>query len=137
MMLEEVCSCSIIFRSYRWLLWLGLGLVLLGFFAGSFGSSGRSVVLAFLTGAAALAAFWFTRHEIVTIASAGDQIIFNTNLFIGLDTKEFVDRLESAKNERLEHLFVDGHEGETQSCSKCGERIEEDAVFCSNCGHRT
>lgn len=98
-MLEEVASCSMIRKTYPWLLIFaaicflgGLLLAFSGWMAGLVFGLILAVILGF--------AYLLSREQVVAIASGGTTIFVNTQVWASNDVRELIEKVEAAKNAR-------------------------------------
>ena len=100
-MLEELASCAIVQSSNSILLVLAVLCLFLGFLitAGSRGE-GAPLVLGFILALVLVLAYFASRQQVLALASAGTTIRTNAKGMKLQAVKEFMDRVEVAKNER-------------------------------------
>jgi hypothetical protein len=100
-MLEELASCAIVQTSNNVLLILAALCVLIGLLltAGGRGDA-APFILSLLIAGILIAAYFSSRQQVLALASAGTTIRTNTKGMKLQAVKQFIDRVEVAKNER-------------------------------------
>jgi hypothetical protein len=99
-MLEGLVSCQITYTSAPILLWLAL----LSLPVGAYFNTARdntSVIVGLIAAALFVLGYFVTRTRVLSLASAGGATIDVGTKGMSMDTaKQFIDKAESAKNER-------------------------------------
>jgi len=100
-MLEELASCAIVQSSNNMLLVLAALCLFIGFviIASSRGGA-EPLVLGFVIALVLVLAYFASRQQVLALASAGTTIRTNTKGMKLQAVKQFMDRVEAAKNER-------------------------------------
>lgn len=99
-MLDELCSCSLRYKSSIILLIIGIvfggALVIGGLASGESGSVGPG----FIIGIIFIAAYFLTRKISLSFRSGGDSINVSLNNMSFENAKKFIDEVETVKNTR-------------------------------------
>jgi hypothetical protein len=98
-MLEELASCQITYTSKPILLVLAVLSVLVGAYFNTSRDS-TPLVVGVIAGALLVAAYFATRTQVISLASAGATIRAGTKGMSMETAKQFIDKAELAKNER-------------------------------------
>ena len=93
-MLDELCSCELNYKSHIILILLAILSVIIGFVGGS------DTIVAGIVGAIVLAvAYFLTRKQMLSLSSAGGAINVEAKGMKSEDIKDFIDAVELAKFE--------------------------------------
>ena len=99
-MLEELCSCSLKYKSNVILLILGIligGVLIIGsLVSGDESTIAPGVILALIF----LGAYFFSKKKILSFSSGGDTINLPVSNISLESAKNFIDEIETAKNDR-------------------------------------
>lgn len=99
-LLEELASCALVRRSHIALLVLAAIGVATAVLASDSGSNEAALVIGGVFAVVLVVAYFGSRHQILELASAGTTIRVQTQ-GMKLDTaKQFIERIEAAKNAR-------------------------------------
>jgi hypothetical protein len=138
-MLEEVASCTVTRQSSPWLSAVAAICVLGGLIAEA-GSERGALVGGLFLGAIFWIAYWLTRKQVITIASARATIFLNAKSWPLEEVRELLDLIEAAKNTRylkepIRSGIVEGPQAQQGQnlCPACGGRNLSDSRFCAFC----
>jgi hypothetical protein len=99
MMLNEVSSCSLKYKSNTTLIILAVASFVLGIMGGS-----KTIVGGIIGACIFGAAFYITRKQVLTISSSGESMSIETKGLSSSEVAEFIDSAEKAK-----YIFYRSH----------------------------